>query len=64
MYFAESRVLVHFLISDPQFAGAGSSMERYVTAVEGGADSLQAARDAFGDLNQLQTKLDAFSSNK
>src|SRR5271169_2706505 len=59
VYFAESRVLVHFLISDPQFAGT-KSMERYVTAVEGGSDSLQAARDAFGDLNQLQTKLDAF----
>ena len=59
VYFAESRVLVHFLISDPQFAGT-KSMAQYITAVEGGADSLQAARDAFGDLNQLQTKLDAF----
>jgi tetratricopeptide (TPR) repeat protein len=59
VYFAESRVLVHFLISDPQFAGT-KSMERYVTAVEGGTDSLQAARNAFGDLNQLQTKLEAF----
>jgi tetratricopeptide (TPR) repeat protein len=59
VYFAESRVLVHFLISDPQFAGT-KSMERYITAVQGGADSLQAARDAFGDLNQLQTKLDVF----
>jgi tetratricopeptide (TPR) repeat protein len=59
VYFAESRVLVHFLISDPQFTGT-KAMERYITAVQGGADSLQAARDAFGDLNQLQTKLDAF----
>jgi tetratricopeptide (TPR) repeat protein len=59
VYFAESRVLVHFLISDPQFAGT-KSMERYIIAVEGGADSLQAAREAFGDLNQLQAKLDAF----
>jgi tetratricopeptide (TPR) repeat protein len=59
VYFAESRVLVHLLISDPQFAGT-KSMERYVAAVEGGADSLQAARDAFGDLNQLQTKLEAY----
>jgi tetratricopeptide (TPR) repeat protein len=59
VYSAESRVLVHYLISDPQFAGT-KSMERYITAVEGGADSLQAARDAFGDLNQLQAKLDAF----
>ena len=62
MYFAESRVLVHLLISDPQFAGT-KAMERYITAVQSGADSLQAARDAFGDLNQLQTKLDAFVKN-
>src|SRR5579863_851938 len=62
VYFAESRVLVHFLISDPQFAGT-KSMERYITAVQGGTDSLQAARDAFGDLNQLQAKLDAFVKN-
>lgn len=59
VYFAESRVLVHFLISDPQFAGT-NSMERYITSVAGGTDSLQAARDAFGDLNQLQTELDAY----
>jgi len=62
VYFAESRVLVHFLISDPEFVGA-KSMERYVAAVQGGKDSLQAARDAFGDLNQLQAKLDAFVKN-
>jgi tetratricopeptide (TPR) repeat protein len=59
VYFAESRVLVHYLISDPQFAGT-KSMQRYITAVQSGADSLQAARDSFGDLNQLQAKLDAF----
>jgi tetratricopeptide (TPR) repeat protein len=59
VYFAESRVLVHFLISDPQFAGT-KSMERYIADVRSGTDSLQAARDAFGDLNQLQTKLEAF----
>ncbi len=28
--------------------------------MQDGADSLQAARDAFGDLNQLQTKLEAY----
>ena len=62
VYFAESRVLVHSLISDPQFAGT-KAMERYITAVQSGADSLQAARDAFGDLNQLQAKLEAFVKN-
>src|ERR1700722_5262691 len=59
VYFAESRVLLHFLITDTQFTGT-KAMERYVTAVQSGTESLQAARDAFGDLNQLQTKLDAF----
>ena len=59
VYFAESRVLVQFLITDPQFV-ASKSLEKYTSAVEGGTDSLQAARDAFGDLNQLQAKLDAF----
>ncbi len=59
VYFAESRVLLHFLISDPQFVGS-NAMQRYVTAVQSGTDLLQAARDAFGDLGQLQTKLEAF----
>ena len=59
VYFAESRVLVHMLISDPQFS-ASQSLARYVTALASGGDSLKAARDAFGDLNQLQTKLDAY----
>jgi tetratricopeptide (TPR) repeat protein len=38
-------------------------MERYVTSVRSGADPVKAARDAFGDLNQLQAKLDAFVKN-
>ena len=62
VYFAESRVLLHMLISDPQFAGS-NAMDRYITAVQGGADSVQAARDAFGDLNQLQAKLEAYVKN-
>jgi Flp pilus assembly protein TadD len=35
-------------------------MDRYIAAVQRGTDSLQAARDAFGDLTQLQTKFEAF----
>jgi tetratricopeptide (TPR) repeat protein len=62
VYFAESRVLVHFLISDPQFA-ATKSLDRYVTAVQGGEDSLQAGREAFGDLYLLQDKLEAYIKN-
>jgi tetratricopeptide (TPR) repeat protein len=62
VYFAESRVLLHYLISDPQAAGS-KAMERYVTAVQGGADSLQAAREAFGDLKQMDAKFEAYVKN-
>ena len=59
VYFAESRIFTHYLIVDPQIS-ATKSLERYIAAVQIGTDSLQAARDAFGDLNQLQTKFAAF----
>jgi tetratricopeptide (TPR) repeat protein len=59
VFYAESRALTHFLLSDPQISSA-KSMERYVSQVEHGTDSLKAARDAFGDLGQLQAKLEAY----
>ena len=62
VYFAESRVLLHYLIGDPQVSG-NKGLERYVTAVQGGADSVKAAKDAFGDLNDLQSKLEAYVKN-
>ena len=39
---------------------ASKNLDRYIAQVEGGADALQAARQVFGDLNQLQTKLEAY----
>jgi tetratricopeptide (TPR) repeat protein len=62
VYFAESRVLLHYLIGDPLFTQT-KALEKYVNAVDGGADSLKAARDAFGDLIQLQANLDVFVKN-
>jgi tetratricopeptide (TPR) repeat protein len=59
VYSAESRALVHFLLTDPQFAGT-KVMEQFIASVEGGADPIAAARQSFGDLNQLQAKLDAY----
>src|SRR6266852_3978747 len=43
VYFAESRALVHFLLTDAQAAG-GKPLDRYVSQVENGADPLQTAR--------------------
>jgi tetratricopeptide (TPR) repeat protein len=59
VYYAESRILVHYLVSEAQSSGA-KSLSQYVAAVQGGADQFQAARTAFGDLGQLQAKLQAF----
>ena len=59
VYFAESRALVHFLLTDPQMTGA-KALDQYVTRVEGGADALESARQVFGDLNQLQNKLQSY----
>ena len=59
VYSAESRALVHFLLSDPQLSGT-KALDQYITNVEGGADTLQAAKQAFGDINQLQSKLEAY----
>ena len=58
-YFAESRALVHYLLTDPQML-AMKSMDRYIALVESGADALQAAGQAFGDLNQMQIKLESY----
>jgi tetratricopeptide (TPR) repeat protein len=59
MYFAESHALVHFLLTDSQSSGA-KALDQYVAKIEAGGDSLEAARQAFGDLNQLQSRLDAY----
>jgi len=59
VYSAESRTLVHYLISDPEMSKA-KSLDRYVDLVEKGTDSLLAARQVFGDLNQLQNKLEVY----
>ncbi|MBZ5697036.1 MAG: tetratricopeptide repeat protein [Acidobacteriia bacterium] len=59
VYLAESRALVHYLLTDPQMSGM-KSIDRYVALVESGADALQAARQAFGDLNQMQSKLESY----
>jgi tetratricopeptide (TPR) repeat protein len=59
VFYAESRVLLQYLITDPQMTRS-NAMGRYLTAITSGTDLLPAARNAFGDLNQLQSNLDAY----
>ncbi len=59
VYNAESHALVRFLLSDPEMASA-KSLARFVDLVEKGGKSLASAREAFGDLKQLQNRLEAY----
>ena len=59
VYSAESRALVHYLLTQAQPSGI-KSLEQYIAKVESGSDALEAARQAFGDLNQLQSKLEGY----
>jgi tetratricopeptide (TPR) repeat protein len=59
VYSAESRALVHYLLTQGQPSGI-KSLEQYIAQVESGTDALEAAREVFGDLNQLQSKLEAY----
>ena len=59
VFSAESRALVHFLFTDSELSN-GKGLDRFVDLVEHGGDPLQAARQAFGDLNKLQSRLDSY----
>ena len=59
VYFGESRALVHYLVTDPQMSGA-KVLEQYMSRLQSGDDALQAARQVFGDLNLLRSKLEAY----
>ncbi len=59
VFSAESRALVHYFLSQSQGSGS-QTLARYIALVEAGADSLDAARKIFGDLNQLKSNLEAY----
>jgi tetratricopeptide (TPR) repeat protein len=59
MFFAQSRALVNYLMTDPA-TSRDKLLERFIIQVESGSESVKAARQIFGDFDQLQNKLDAF----
>ncbi len=60
VFFAESWVLVHYLTLDPE-ASKQDFVAKYMKAFQSSDDGLQAARDTFGDLGQLQSKIDEYA---
>ncbi len=59
IFYAESWALVHYLMMDPQ-KKKDMALSRYLALAENGADPLDAAKQAFGDLAQLQKVLQSY----
>jgi tetratricopeptide (TPR) repeat protein len=59
IFYAESWALVHHLMSDPEKQKA-QALSKYISFVENGADPVESANRAFGDLAQLQKALQSY----
>ena len=59
IFYAESWALVHYLMLDPE-KQKNQELGKYISFVEGGADPVEAATRAFGDLGQLQKTLQSY----
>jgi tetratricopeptide (TPR) repeat protein len=59
IFYAESWALVHYLMLDPQ-KQKDQALSKYISFVENGADPVEAANRAFGDLAQLQKALESY----
>jgi tetratricopeptide (TPR) repeat protein len=59
IFYAESWALVHYLMLDPQ-KQKDPALSKYISFVENGADPVEAADRAFGNLAQLQKALESY----
>ncbi len=59
VFYAESWILVHFFMTDPDKRQA-NLIGKYVNALENGGDPVESARTIFGDLGQLRQELQAY----
>src|ERR1700675_3511637 len=59
IFYAESWALVHYLMLDPE-KQKDKTLGKYISFIENGADPVDAAVRAFGDLAQLQKALQAY----
>jgi tetratricopeptide (TPR) repeat protein len=59
VFYAESWALVHYLMTDPE-RQKDQSLSKYISLVESGADPVEGATQAFGDLTQLQKTLQSY----
>ena len=59
IFYAESWALVHYLMVDPE-KQKNQALSKYISFVESGADPVEGATRAFGDLSQLQKALQSY----
>jgi tetratricopeptide (TPR) repeat protein len=59
IFYAESWALVHYLMTDPEKQKA-QALSKYISFIENGADPVESANRAFGDLAQLQKALQSY----
>jgi len=59
IFYSESWALVHYLMLDPA-RQKEQSLSKYISFVENGADPVEAANRAFGDLAQMQKALQSY----
>lgn len=59
IFYAESWVLTHYLLN-MDYENKTQRVTDYVRAINQGKDSITAAQEAFGDLNELQKKLEFY----
>src|SRR3977135_3127202 len=59
IFYAESWALVHYLMLNPE-TQKNQALSKYISFVESGADPVEAATRAFGDLGQLQKALQSY----
>lgn len=60
VFYAESWALVHYLLLDPE-AQKGQLLKNFLAAWDRGASQLDAARQAFGDLQRFGKVIEAYS---
>ena len=61
VFYGRGWLLAHYLLMDQHRRG---QLNTYLTALSNGASSLDAARQAFGDLKQLDKDLDAYRNQR
>jgi hypothetical protein len=62
-FYAESWELIHYLLSDPE-AVQGRLLQKYLQAMDQGADPVAAAQAAFGDLKDFESRLRAYAQRQ